>query len=384
MAGAALSSRVPAKSEVDTEPIAETAALAGPVDLDEFLDTESMDVAWSSLLGGVARIVGLLGVVGAVGGLVFVAGVLRGDRSDIQAVLSWVRLAGGMVVVGAVAQAAAKTAMLSGGWSGVWSGSAIGNALWSSFGAAVGLRLVGGALIASAARLRTPAATVAGGSVVAVKQLAHAGTGPHVPSGHADAGAGDGVGFIDDGDRAWRTGSSPAVMVGIAFLVLSFVFDGHTVSEGPRWLHAVVNPVHVAAGATWAGGVVMLASVIGRRSRRGAESGAGQLAARFSVVAAVALVAVAAAGIALAVIILDTVSQIWSTPWGRLLAFKVVLVVMAAAAGGYNHRVMVPELERGPKDRKLTHRFRTIVTFEAIVLVAITVVTAMLIGASTA
>jgi copper transport protein len=312
------------------------------------------------------------------------AAVLRGDRSDIQAVQSWVRLAGGMVVVGAIAQALAKTATLSGGWSGVWSGSAIGDALWTSFGAAVGLRLVGGALIASAGRLTTPAATVPGGSVVAVNQLAHAGTGPQLPSGPAHSWAGDGVGFLDDGDRAWRMGSSPAVMVGIAFLVLSFVFDGHTVSEGPRWLHAVVNSVHVTAAASWAGGVVMLASVIGRRSRRGAETGAGQLAVRLSVVATVALVAVAAAGIALAVIILDTISQIWSTPWGRLLALKVVLVAMAAVAGGYNHRVMIPELERGPNDQKLTHRFRTIVTFEAIVLIAITVVTAMLIDASTA
>ena len=188
--------------------------------------------------------------------------------------------------------------------------------------------------------------------------------------------------FVHHGDEAWQTSNSPGAFLGAGLLALSFLFDGHTVSEGPRWLHGLANLVHVVTAATWAGGVVMLAFVIARRRRLGVDTRALQLGVRFSVVAIVALVAAAVAGVALTVVILDSVSEIWTTAWGQLLIVKVLLVSVAAAGGAYNHRVIVPELERAPDDAELATRFRAVVTVEAVALIAVTVVTALLIAAS--
>ncbi|MFW2382160.1 MAG: CopD family protein [Acidimicrobiales bacterium] len=354
------------------------ATAAETVDLEEFLLVESDTPRSASLVNRIGRVLSLLGVVGAIGGVVFAAVVLRGDRADLQAVLSLIRVFGALAALGALTEAAATTAALGGGWSALSSGTALGDALWSSFGLAVGLRIIGGAAIAggttfqtiSTAKVdQTESRLAAVGANQRLSSVAR-GTVQVEPTAH-------------DPNLVWAIRSNAAAIVGVLLLLVSFLFDGHTVSEGPRWLHALINSVHVAAAATWAGGVGMLAVVLMRRSRRGVPINARPLALRFSVVATVALVAVAAAGTVLAVIILDAVSDVWSTPWGRLLIAKVVLVAAAAVGGGYNHRVLVPELDRAPDNPQLNRRFSTVVTFEAVVLAAVIVVTALLIGAST-
>ena len=224
-------------------------------------------------------------------------------------------------------------------------------------------------------------AHVAADPVATVKQLATVGAGTTtaaLPRNPVQAMPP----MVHEHDNAWHIAKSPVAFAGAALMVLSYVFDGHTVSEGPRLLHAVANSVHVVTAATWAGGVVMLALVIARRHRRNADTRALQLAVRFSVVATVALVGAAIAGVALSIVILDSVSEIWTTSWGQLLILKTVLVGVAAAGGGYNHRIVIPALERAPDDVETAHRFRSIVTLEAVALVAVTIVTALLIAAS--
>lgn len=126
----------------------------------------------------------------------------------------------------------------------------------------------------------------------------------------------------------------------------------------------------------------MLAVVLWRRHRHGRRLRALHLALRFSVVATAALVAVAVAGLALTVIVLDAPSGLWSTQWGRTLMVKTVLVAFAAAGGAYNHRVLIPELSTAPDDPVLVARFRTVVTFEAVALAAAVAATAVLMGAA--
>ena len=109
-----------------------------------------------------------------------------------------------------------------------------------------------------------------------------------------------------------------------------------------------------------------------------------QLATRFSVVATIALVGAGLAGIALSVIVLDSISEIWATPWGRLLLLKAALVAAAATGGAYNHRIIVPALDRNPDHQPTIDRFRSVVTFEATALLAVAIVTAFLIAASAA
>lgn len=88
------------------------------------------------------------------------------------------------------------------------------------------------------------------------------------------------------------------------------------------------------------------------------------------------------AGVALSVIVLDSISEIWTTTWGRLLLLKVVLVAAAVVGGAYNHRNVVPALDRDPAHQPTIDRLRSVVTFEAAALIAVTIATSFLIAAS--
>lgn len=353
------------------------------VDLESFLDTNADGAAGASWLFGLSRTLRLIGAVGVIGGAVFAALVLRGNARDVRAVLYWVRRAGALLILGSIGAAVAQVATLQSDWSGLLSPSAWADTLWSSLGLAIALRLVGGGLVMTGANFNTLAATTAGDPVIAVKQLVSVGSGPRI-SGTSQLMEPPGTEpYVHDGDHAWHPSASPAALGGIALIVASFLFDGHTVSEGPRWLHAMANLVHVVTAATWAGGVVMLALVIARRNRNNVATRSLQLAVRFSVVATVALVAAGIAGVVLSVVILDSPNQLWSTPWGQLLLVKVALVAIAAAGGAYNHKIVVPALDLSPSDVAVAHRFRRIVTLEAVALVAVTITTALLIGTST-
>ena len=170
-------------------------------------------------------------------------------------------------------------------------------------------------------------------------------------------------------------------MVGV---LVSYAFDGHTVTEGNRLLTSAVDVVHVAAAAVWVGGVVITVALMWLHIRAGETADVLDLALRFSVVAAVALAVAGVAGSALAVIILDSPAELWSTTWGRILIVKIEAVVSAAALAGYNHFVVLPWLHEDPFDEERAASVRNRVTVEAAILVGVVVVTALLIGASTA
>ncbi len=367
-------------------PVAE--ASPADVDLQAFLDTEGGPTATARRVGAVGRFIMLAGTLLGIGALVFAGVVLRGDRSDVRHVLHWVRRAGVLAVVGGLVQLAAKIAVEGGGtWSAVWSPSDIGAVVGSSFGLAVGLRIVGGLALVSGARIDIAQAAGTADPVIAIKELVGAGSsGASGADGFpADPGAGPAAGepYLHDGDQVWLpTLSSSGAVLGAFALLAAHLFDGHTVTKGPRLVTGVVDVIHVAGGAVWVGGVLMLASVLWRRRRQHREVRALQLGVRFSVVASIALVAVGVAGLILTVIILDSPSELWATEWGRVLIAKTLFVVVAAAAGGYNHKVLIPQLDQAPDDAVLADRFRTVVTGEAVALVAVVVLTALLMGAA--
>ena len=333
----------------------------------------------------------LVGTLVGVGALIFAAGVLRGDQLDVRHVLHWVRRAGILVVIGAVIELVAQIAVEGGGdWSALWTPSTVTDVVASSFGIAVALRIVGGAALASGARLDITHASDVPDPVVAIKELVGVGAGPgsrgladnsDAPRHGRPAGAGEP--YVHQGDHAWQpTVDSAGAVLGAIAVVAAHLFDGHTATKGDRLWTGLADIVHVTGGAIWAGGVLMLTAVLWRRHRHGRQLRALQLAIRFSVVATLALVAVGVAGAALTVIVLDSPSELWATEWGRTLIAKTLFVAAAAAAGGYNHHVLIPQLQATPDDPVLAHRFRTIVTGEALALLAVVVATALLMGAA--
>ena len=336
--------------------------------LDEFLSSAA-DGTPGETTATVGRVVGFLGVTLGIGALAFVATALRGRRDEVRAVLAGIRLLGIVIVIGAaieyigVSRIAGES--LSGGWS-------------TAPGFATVLRVVGGIALAFGVAdtmmlgrvqrpIRRPSVARSLSAAVAVE-----------PSARESAGR-----EIDDPIMRWTADArSWPALAGVGLIIASFWFDGHTVSKGFRPLHALVNSVHVAAGAVWVGGVVSMAVVVWTRRHQGRPMRAVELVVRFSKVATIALASVVAAGVVMAYLVLDSFGELTGTPWGKILLLKTAAVALAMAGGAYNHFRLLPALEADSESPEVLAELRSTVTAEAIMLVFVVIVTAWLVAAA--
>ena len=115
------------------------------------------------------------------------------------------------------------------------------------------------------------------------------------------------------------------------------------------------------------------------RRRRLISPRAGLVAARFSGLATGGVLLAAAAGVALAVVRLDTVAQLWTTAYGFTLLAKVSVVGIVAGIGAHNHFVVVPTLRRIP-DHVIALRLRRLALIDVALLVAVVALTSLLVA----
>jgi copper transport protein len=103
-------------------------------------------------------------------------------------------------------------------------------------------------------------------------------------------------------------------------------------------------------------------------------------------VAAVSVAVVGAAGVVLAVEILERPEQLWESAWGLLLLAKIGVVAVVGAIGTYNHFRVVPRLEsrrfRRRGARKAGQVLRRSAVRETSLMVVIVLITAWLVAAS--
>lgn len=286
-----------------------------PVDLDSFL-SDAAGGSSSSAAGVVGYLARAVTIVAAMVAIGATALILLFARRTLEALVGhrWVALAAGAAIAGAGLEA---VSFVVDGASGVLSGQP---------GVAIALRIVGGVAIATGSLRR-----------LGLLQLAGA-----------------------------------AAMLG------SFVFDGHTVTEGNRLLTGAIDVIHAGAGAVWVAGVLILVVLTRSKPLRGLVPA---FAARFSAIATMAIAAVGVAGVVLAVTIMDSFSELWSTDWGRTLIAKTVFVAGALAMGAYNHFALVPAVERAQADA--IARFGRVVRIELALLLAVGALIAALVAGAT-
>jgi copper transport protein len=115
---------------------------------------------------------------------------------------------------------------------------------------------------------------------------------------------------------------------------------GHALDRAQlRPLNAAVDVLHLGAAAVWVGGLVALALA----------AQAGQLAPfarRFSTLAVVSVLVLAATGVGRALGELSAVSQLWSTGYGRAIVIKTGLLAGLVALGWFNRYRLLPHLAR--------------------------------------
>ncbi len=326
---------------------------------------EGPDTSGADWLGRIARGIGLVGGLLGIGALIFGAAVPVASGREAAYVGYWIRRGGLAVLVSLPLELIAQSALLNNGSFVEGIGiSSLAATLAGPFGWAMFLRAAGGAGLLWGTDVATTSTAPLDGLPTHPRRSDHtAGTAVATQTEH----------HLD-------LTRSPLAVAGAVGLIVSFLFDGHTVTASPAWLVRVADVIHVTAGATWAGGVMMLAAILTRRHLAGLPARAGEMVLRFSAIASIALAAVGIAGILLAWAILDSIGELFGTPWGRVLIAKLAAVGVAAAVGAYNHYVVIPKIHED--EEAASDLIRRTTRFESAVLVSVAALTATLVGAA--
>ena len=286
------------------------------------------DRAWE-VVGALGRFFAYGGVLLAAGGAAFLALVHRGgdERGDLE------RVVVGAAGVGALASLVAlpvQAALGTGqGAVSLFDAGVLAQVTRDGVGTGVVLALAGLALVAASARARPELALV--GGVIATT---------------------------------------------------SFASNGHTRAGDAATLATMADVTHVAVAATWGGGLVLLWLALRARHRSGATAADPAatvgLVTRFSAVVTVTVLLVGASGAALSWSEVRTLAGLTGTTYGKLVMAKVAVVLVIAGIGAYNHFRLVPAVARGKATAALG-RLRSTVRIEALALVVVIALTAVLV-----
>ena len=137
-------------------------------------------------------------------------------------------------------------------------------------------------------------------------------------------------------------------------------FTGHAATAGDHDLAASSLVIHIVSVTLWVGGLLALvwyAWVDGRFISLAVR--------RFSPVALICYIAIGVSGVVNAVIRVNSLSELWSTGYGRILLAKTAAFVVLGCFGWWHRRRTIPELEQGR-----AHAFRKFAVWEAAVMVS--------------
>jgi len=141
------------------------------------------------------------------------------------------------------------------------------------------------------------------------------------------------------------------IAVPLIYLCLCPALSGHGSSQSPVALNFSVNAIHVAAMATWLGGLATLLLVLPAATRSAATpADRGRLLAgplgRFSALALVMVALIMATGLIQAYVYVRHLDDLLPTGYGRAVLAKFLLLLAVIAIAAYNRRTVIPRLRR--------------------------------------
>jgi len=150
-----------------------------------------------------------------------------------------------------------------------------------------------------------------------------------------------------------------------AFLLLPApTLAGHALDSGRPRIMVAVDLLHVTAASVWLGGLVALALAL-----RGGDD-RHRMLRRFSNLALASVLVLATTGVIRAFSELDSLGQLWSTGYGRVLLVKSGLLTVLVAIGWLNRYRLLPRLS--------LHGLRRTVTAELALFVVLVAAVALL------
>jgi copper transport protein len=141
------------------------------------------------------------------------------------------------------------------------------------------------------------------------------------------------------------------IAVPLVYLCLCPALSGHASSQSPVALNFTVNASHVAAMATWLGGLAALLLVLPAATRSAATPAdrgcllAGPLG-RFSALAPAMVALIMATGLIQAYVYVRHLGDLLSTGYGRAVLAKFLLLLAVIAIAAYNRQTVMPRLRR--------------------------------------
>ena len=164
-------------------------------------------------------------------------------------------------------------------------------------------------------------------------------------------------------------GRLPAA-AGAALAAVSFAMSGHVHALPHSALPMALLMLHLLCAAFWLGALLPLYQVAGDED----VARAGALAARFGIIAAWLVAALLAAGAALLWQLLESVSSLWASDYGRMVAVKILLVAGLLGFAAFNKWQLTPGLlENAPR---AAARLRRSIVVEMLLAAGILVITA--------
>jgi copper transport protein len=172
-------------------------------------------------------------------------------------------------------------------------------------------------------------------------------------------------------------------------LLATSTFSGHSAVAVPRTGAIVNDIIHLASGAVWFTGVIVLAIVLPDGWLGKAKVDRLQLLSpavtRFSQVAVVAITVVAITGTVNSFLHVGSFSDFWEESYAQTLGLKIGLFFGILALGGINHFVLKRQLEKARDQREPTgaqSTFRKIIAAELVIAVTLMAMTGLLVGLS--
>jgi copper transport protein len=141
---------------------------------------------------------------------------------------------------------------------------------------------------------------------------------------------------------------------------------GHALDPGRSWLEVPVDILHVTAAAIWVGGLFALVVVVPREGVP--PEIVDRAARRFSTIALAAVLAVAVTGAVRALAELSSLSQLWTTSYGRAIVAKTAIFAVLVGLGAVSRRTV----------REGAGRLRNVVRVELVLALALVVAVAIL------
>jgi copper resistance protein D len=150
--------------------------------------------------------------------------------------------------------------------------------------------------------------------------------------------------------QRWRM---TAILVLSLLLLISLGWVGHAaMDQGAAKLgHELNQMVHLLAAALWLGGLVPLAWLLRRVRRRRDDAGialAHDAIRHFSHTGYVAVALIALTGAVNSLLLVGSFGTMYGTPYGRLLALKILLFLAMVVVAVINRFRLAPQISRNP------------------------------------